>query len=192
MYTGMGINLGYSLTSKLNLVVGINYAVMNEVNVVILKQEHSMDEIIRIDTSLKFSAVDNRIGMKIDTVTTTNRFTSEDNLKLNTDKQLLAIPFCIQLHTSLRKVGLSIHAGATTFIFREITTILTNAGKPNEERTSESSNKLILAPTFGIGVHKNVYKSLDLHSSLSYQYLFSDQFANRNIFQFQAGLRYHF
>lgn len=191
-YMGGGMNLAYKLRQNLTFIGGFNYAVMQEINTIVLNQEYSKDEIVSIDTSLKLNPADNRIGLQIDTITQTKTYSTESSIKLNTDKSILAIPLALQYTIGSAKFGISAQAGITTLFLTETATTLHDAGLPSEKQESNTTHKVTLAPTIGIGVYKKVYRTVDVHLGGNYLYLLPNGLSQYSIFQLQTGLRYHF
>lgn len=191
-YKGGGINVGYKLRKKLTLLGGLNYAAMREINTIVLNEEYTKDEILRIDSTLKLNLADNRIGLQVDTITQSKTYTSQSSIKLNTDKHIVSLPLALQYRVGSAKFGLNAMGGLTTLLILENVTTLDNAGLPSENRKSTTTHKVTIAPTIGLGMFRKVYRNIDFHVDGYYLFLLPNSLTQYNMIHLQTGLRYHF
>jgi hypothetical protein len=190
-FSGAAVNVGRYLGKNWFVSGGVQYAHMNETNLVYVRNQQEQKEIISIDTSLKFVSAANRILMQVDTLSHTRIVETEKEYQLNSQRTWYAMPIMAGYEIGSPKRSLFMMVGITNILVGSQNTSLIKSETTEGLRTTTQHN-FIVAPTIGIGAYQRIYKNLGIHCSGQYLYYLPNAITTQQSFQIQTGLRIKF
>lgn len=186
LFAGKGIGRHWSLQSGLNM----GFSFQNSSGSEWVHQTEK--QILRIDTSIKYSVVYNRLMMQIDTLSEMVDRSHENTYTRQQQNILISLPLLLRYHIGNERSSFFAMAGIQAGLYTQTTTSHYNNGSGETWQLKNTGYKTLIGPSIGLGASRRIMGPWHAFGSAHYTQFLGTSFLQPTNFQIQCGIFYTF